>query len=77
MSDGIEEMMDAIALSCKGPVLVSSFVVIAEVTPEDGETMILTWFEGSSMWGRLGMIEWMAEKMRKEVHPFEEANDDE
>lgn len=71
-NDGIEEMRDAIAISCEDPVLVSSFIVIAEVTPEDGETAILTWYQGSTMWGRLGMVHWIVEKMRKEVEPFKE-----
>ena len=83
MSDGIESnaiesMRDAIAESFGDTRMVGTFIVIAEVTDESGETSLLTWWNGGSGWTRLGMVEWYSERVRQDIEPGhdEEDNDE-
>ncbi len=70
-------MRDAIAETFDELHMVGIFIVIAEVTDEQGETSLFTWWDGGSGWTRLGMAEWYAEKMRMTIEGSMEEDDDE
>ena len=69
-----DEMRRIIAESYKEPMMVGAFMVIAEVMDEDGENNLLSWWDGGSQWSRLGMAEWIGERMRQEID-MKEDND--
>ena len=47
--------------------MVGPFLVIAEVLDADGENNLLSWWDGGSQWSRLGMANWMGERMKREI----------
>ena len=70
-----EEMRKVIAESYEEPMMVGPFLVIAEVIDADGENNLLSWWDGGSQWSRLGMAEWIGERMRQEID-MREDNDE-
>ena len=62
-----EAMRKAIAESYEEPVMVGPFLVIAEVLDADGENNLLSWWDGGSQWSRLGMANWIGERMKREI----------
>ena len=65
--ESAEAMRKVIAESYEEPVMVGPFLVIAEVLDSDGENNLLSWWDGGSQWSRLGMAEWMGERMKQEI----------
>ncbi len=65
--DSAEEMRRVIAESYDKPHMVGTFLVIAEVIDDDGEAALLSWWDGGSQWSRLGMAEWIGERMRQGI----------
>ena len=62
-----EAMRKVIAESYEEPMMVGPFLVIAEVLDADGENNLLSWWDGGSQWSRLGMANWIGERMKREI----------
>lgn len=76
MPDSTEEMRRVIAESYNDPHMVGAFLVIAEVIDSDGEAALLSWWDGGSQWSRLGMANWIAERMKQGIDLGEDGDDD-
>ncbi len=58
------------------PRMVGAFIVVAEVADGSGETSLLSWWDGGSGWMRLGMMEWMAERIKQRIEEDEDVDDE-
>jgi len=67
VSVSADELRRVIAESYETPRLVGPFLVIAEVIDENGENNLLSWWDGGSQWSRLGMANWIGERMKREI----------
>ncbi len=67
MPDPAEEMRRVIAELHDEPRMVGAFLVIAEIIDSDSEVALLSWWDGGTQWSRLGMAEWIGERMRQSV----------
>lgn len=67
LPNSAEEMRRVIAESYNDPHMVGTFLVIAEVIDSDGEPALLSWWDGGTQWSRLGMTNWIGERMRQEI----------
>jgi len=67
MPDSADELRRVISESYDEPHMVGSFLVIAEIIDSDSETALLSWWDGGTQWSRLGMAEWIGERMRQSI----------